>query len=240
VRLYHIPFSHNCIKVRRALELKGIVPELVAIDPLDRREVTAISGQSMVPLLVDGDHIIHDSTAILLYLERTQPEPVLLPHQPAARAVCLVFEDWADSAWMELSRRLVFWHVVSTPNAVNELLFQGARGWMTNLKATMARRYLRRRFNLSRERHAADVLEATRLARIAIDVLGDHAAAQRGAPLIGDRLTIADIALAAMIAPLRRAGAAITAVQDLAALLDWSTVVLGDSLSATYATPDPS
>ena len=41
--------------------------------------VVAISGQELVPVLVDGDRIISDSPAILDYLEDRFPEPPLYP-----------------------------------------------------------------------------------------------------------------------------------------------------------------
>jgi maleylacetoacetate isomerase/maleylpyruvate isomerase len=45
-----------------------------------------VSASRLVPLLVDGDHSIHQSLAILEYLEETHPEPPLLPKAPAERA----------------------------------------------------------------------------------------------------------------------------------------------------------
>ena len=56
MRLFQIPFSHNCVKVRRVLDLKGLDYETVNINPALRRDVKRASGQELVPVLVDGGH----------------------------------------------------------------------------------------------------------------------------------------------------------------------------------------
>ncbi len=79
MRLYQIPFSHNCIKARHVLDLKGIDHEVVNINPALRGEVKRVSGQTLVPTLVDRGHVVSGSTPILLYLEEQRREPALLP-----------------------------------------------------------------------------------------------------------------------------------------------------------------
>ena len=61
------------------------------------RSLLRQSGQRQVPVLQDGSQWIADSTAIALYLERLQPQPPLLPLDPAARAEVRLLEDWADT-----------------------------------------------------------------------------------------------------------------------------------------------
>ena len=55
LRLYRIPFSTNVERVALALAHKGIAVEYVDVDDADRSPVVAISGQELVPVLVDGD-----------------------------------------------------------------------------------------------------------------------------------------------------------------------------------------
>jgi glutathione S-transferase len=76
-------------------------------------------------VLVVDDRAIVDSTAILLYLEEQFPEPPLLPRDPAARAECLVLEDWADQAFMALSRRVAYRNVLSRPGKLASMFFPG-------------------------------------------------------------------------------------------------------------------
>ena len=55
LRLYRFPFSTNVERVALALAHKGLEVESVWVNPADRREVVRISGQELVPVLVDGD-----------------------------------------------------------------------------------------------------------------------------------------------------------------------------------------
>jgi glutathione S-transferase len=69
------------------------------IDYSDRSPVHAVSGQPLVPVLVDGGHVIVDSAAILRYIEEKWPEPPLFPRDPAARAEMDVFIEWFNEVW---------------------------------------------------------------------------------------------------------------------------------------------
>ena len=86
LRLYRIPHSTNVERVALALAHKGIEAESVWIDPSDRREVRRVSGQPLVPVLVDGDEVVADSTRILEYLEEHYQQRPLYPEDTAPRS----------------------------------------------------------------------------------------------------------------------------------------------------------
>jgi glutathione S-transferase len=69
LRLYRAPFSTNVERVALALAFKGLEAESIVISYEDRSPVVEVSGQGLVPVLVDGDEVIHDSKRILQYLE---------------------------------------------------------------------------------------------------------------------------------------------------------------------------
>lgn len=75
VVLYRCPTRTNvlcpCGAVERRLRKLGVEhrTERVPYRRKDRPEVTELTGQNRVPLLVDGDEIINDSKRILEYLE---------------------------------------------------------------------------------------------------------------------------------------------------------------------------
>ena len=50
-------------------------------------------------MLVDGDRVVADSTAILEHLEERFPEPPLYPADPARRAELRLFVDWFNRVW---------------------------------------------------------------------------------------------------------------------------------------------
>jgi glutathione S-transferase len=95
------PFS---TKVRIALGEKGL-PCRIRDIPWSRRtlwgpkppEFLALSPRGQVPVLVDGDLAVRDSTVIVEYLEERYPAPPLYPSGPTARARCRMLEDDADT-----------------------------------------------------------------------------------------------------------------------------------------------
>jgi maleylacetoacetate isomerase len=99
LRLYRIPFSTNVERVALALGHKGLEAEWVDVEPGDRSVVERVSGQPLVPVLVEGDEVVVDSTQILRFLEARSPEPALWPAEEARRAELDVFLDWFNRVW---------------------------------------------------------------------------------------------------------------------------------------------
>ena len=73
LKLYRGEYSTNVERVALALAHKGLEVESVWIDWADRSPVEAVSGQALVPVLVDGERVVIDSMEILLYLEDLHP-----------------------------------------------------------------------------------------------------------------------------------------------------------------------
>ena len=79
--------------MRIALSLKGIAYRAVPIDlrvgQQGGAEFTALNPQGLVPALAIDGLLLTQSLAIIDYLDRTRPDPALLPSDPAARAATL-------------------------------------------------------------------------------------------------------------------------------------------------------
>jgi maleylacetoacetate isomerase len=78
-------------RVRIALALKGLDYDYLPVHLVRQQqsapEFVAASGTGLVPLLVTDDGLrLHQSLAIIEYLDETVPEPPLLPGDPAGRA----------------------------------------------------------------------------------------------------------------------------------------------------------
>lgn len=99
LRLYRFPYSTNVERVALALAHKGLEVESVSIDPADRAPLREVSGQDLVPVLVDGEQVVTDSTRILHHLEVRFPDPPLFPADPARAAEVEVFLDWFNRVW---------------------------------------------------------------------------------------------------------------------------------------------
>jgi glutathione S-transferase len=97
--LYRAPFSTNVERVALALAHKGLAVESVWIEYSDRSAVERVSGQPLVPVLVDGDRVVVDSMEIVRHLEERHPHPPLYPADAARREEMLVFIEWFNQVW---------------------------------------------------------------------------------------------------------------------------------------------
>lgn len=85
-------------KVLAVLHLKGIAYAIDPIVPFFGGEAfTRISPLRRIPVLIDGDVTLCDSTVICEYLEERTPLPALLPASPADRARSRWLEEYADT-----------------------------------------------------------------------------------------------------------------------------------------------
>lgn len=101
-------------KVEIAAREKGIDFELVMVpfDPARGYEpkhpdVLRINPKRQVPVLIDGDLELFDSTQIFEYLEDVRPVPALWPRAPAARARARQLEHRSDEIYFPHIIRLM-------------------------------------------------------------------------------------------------------------------------------------
>lgn len=221
ITLHQIPFSHNTKKVRVALRAKGLRFESVDVNPLLRPTTRIRSGQWLLPVLEEDGKYISDSTAICLHLEGRYPESALLPADPDERAEALRLTRWSDESFMELTRRIAYGKITANPEVMAQMFFPSAPEAVRPLLGRALAAGIRRRFAVSRSGAPADLESALRLSAEA-----DHL---RGGKefLVGDRLSLADISLAAMSAPLALGPPRLTADPAVAGLLEWGSGILG-------------
>ena len=75
LRLYNIDNCGYCAMVRQVLDQLNLEYETVDVPwpHSERKEVFEVSGQYMVPVLVDGDQVLDDEYQIIDHLKRTYP-----------------------------------------------------------------------------------------------------------------------------------------------------------------------
>jgi glutathione S-transferase len=114
MRLYSGPLSMFGAKAEIAALEKGL-PVKVFMVPYGPQEgyspkhpdVVRINPKRQVPVLVDGDLEIFDSTQIFEYFEHLKPDPALWPAEPKARAQARLIEHKSDEVYFPHIIRLM-------------------------------------------------------------------------------------------------------------------------------------
>lgn len=97
MELYGGELSPYVRKVKMALYEKGLAFDFLNVDaPGHIEAMWKLSPRGEMPVLVDGEVVVSDSTIALEYLEEQYPEPALLPGDPAERVRARALEDLGD------------------------------------------------------------------------------------------------------------------------------------------------
>lgn len=126
MKLYDLELSGNCYKVRLFAALAHIPLEIVPVDFLGgahkRAPLIDLNPWGELPILVDGDRVLRDSQAILVYLAGKEGGAAWWPAEPALQADVV---QWLSTAANEIqhgpaSARLVdkFGYAIDKPEAL--------------------------------------------------------------------------------------------------------------------------
>jgi glutathione S-transferase len=197
--LWHLKVSNYNEKVRWALDYKGIPHVRRAAIPGRHRTIAEqLTGDRTFPVLILEQKAIGDSSRIIDALERRFPEPALCPSDPAARRRALDLEDFFDEELGQHVRLLVVHHMLPSAR-----LTLGA--FMPDLLG-VRRLVARAMFPAVRRRFIADLV----ISPPAVDLAYEKVRAagrlfqgelQSSGYLAGGRFTVADLTLAALVAP---------------------------------------
>jgi glutathione S-transferase len=179
VKLYSGPLSLFTAKVRIALDEKKLPYEKISVGwSLENRyephhpDVAALNPKGQVPVLVDGDIVVYDSTLIFEYLEERHPEPPLYPRDLAGRVRCRRLEAAADEILFP-----------SLWSLIEESLYPPAAGGRDTTRLQAARAALGRQYDALEKELAgrAWLCDAFSVADIATFIMV-RSAASLGAP----------------------------------------------------------
>jgi len=117
IRLYNYPDCPFCQKVRIVLAEKDLEYETKSVDLRggEQRspEFLKLNPYGKVPVLVDDETVVYDSTIINEYLEDEYPHPQLLPEDSASRAKVRLLEDYCDNSFIPSADFVI--HQLSKP-----------------------------------------------------------------------------------------------------------------------------
>jgi len=109
-RLYHVPLSPFCRKVRLSLAEKKVEVELVEERYWEEdADFMRRNPAGKVPVLKIDNVVMAESMAICEYIEETRPEPALMPKDPVARQEVRRLVGWFDDKFhTEVTSKLLY------------------------------------------------------------------------------------------------------------------------------------
>ena len=110
IRLYHVPLSPFCRKVRLSLAEKKLEVELVEERYWERdAEFLRRNPAGKVPILKIDGHTLSESAAICEYIEERHPEPALMPRDALGRHEVRRLVGWFDDKFhTEVTANLLY------------------------------------------------------------------------------------------------------------------------------------
>src|SRR2546421_2997569 len=110
------PISPYVRKVLAVCEMKGIPYRLDPIVPFfGDDKFSELNPLRRIPVFIDDEVSISDSTVICEYLEERYPSPALLPSTPAERARARWIEEFADTRVGDVLIWRIFYEAVLNP-----------------------------------------------------------------------------------------------------------------------------
>lgn len=118
-------FSPYCWRARLALAHKGLVVDAVPWRFTEKEKI-AFSGQGLVPVIVDGDTVVHDSWKIAQYLEARYPDRPSLFGDNALAQIRFI-QGWADGVLHPAVGRLLMSDIAAVLDAKDQAYFRESR-----------------------------------------------------------------------------------------------------------------
>jgi glutathione S-transferase len=110
--------------VRKIMAICAMKRIDVAIDPITPFRgddaFAAMSPLRRIPVWIEGDVTLCDSSIIAQYLEETRPEPSVLPHHPRDRARARWIEEYADTRLFDVLGWKLFFQIAVKPRILKE------------------------------------------------------------------------------------------------------------------------
>lgn len=218
ITLHQFEISPFCDKIRRVLHWKR-QPYQVREVPLSQAftAVRKVNRIGKLPTLEIDGRFVADSTDIAHWLEERFPEPPLLPKEPRQRALCHVLEDWADESLYFYEMRLRF-GIRHNAERWIPVLAAHDPPWMQRIAGFGVPFLMRRTLSAQGLGRKSDAMVLADLDRH-LDALGGLLA--DGPWLVGDALSLADIAVFAQLYCIQGAREGAQRIEASRPLVEW-------------------
>jgi glutathione S-transferase len=197
--LWHLKVSNYNEKARWALDYKGLPHVRRAVEAGRHRGVARkLAGGNTLPVLELDGKAIGDSTEIIAELERRRPDPPLYPADPAERRRALDLEDFFDEELGPYVRLLAVSQALKDRDLMRRMFVPDlplSRRPIARLLWPLVKKRVTADFGIDEEsvEHAYQKIRAA----------GQRFRGERESSgyLSGDTFTVADLTLAAIVAP---------------------------------------
>jgi len=124
ITLYQFKHSSFCLKVRMALHAKKLTYQIKEITPgIGQIDIFQMSGQKQLPVILDdNDQIISDSSNICIYLDKKNDINKLFPEDPLLLSQAKLIEDWADTTMASTCKKALIKSALDNPTLRTALL----------------------------------------------------------------------------------------------------------------------
>ena len=215
--------SPFCSKVRKILAFKGIPYKKKNYNGLLALKAARLTLAGKLPVLELDGKTLSNSSHIGEYLEQRNPSPTLYPKEANLRFQALLWEDWADESlfWYEVYFRFRYPHAWEQTVG---LLCEGRPFYEKWIMKFEARRIYNKKLDAQGlGRYDKKTVEAKFFRLIS----GIDSLVNQNEWLVGKRISIADIAVAAQIEEVKRTADFTEKLQQYLALNAWLERVSG-------------
>jgi len=205
IKLYQFAISHYCEKIRWALDYKGLEYQIINLLPglhaSKTKQFGSNTSNSNLPILTHGQHVIQGSSQIIDYLDLSFTDKPLTPAEHDTAKLAKEWERVADEDIGPHLRRILYHTLLAHPKIVMPF-FSHQGPWYSSLYLKIAYPKITK---IMRKMMAIDdqhVQESTQTLSLTVDKLCHQLEQQNSQYIVGDQFSRADLAFAALLAPL--------------------------------------
>lgn len=199
--LYQLSISHYCEKIRWALDHKRLSHRTANLLPgLHVAKMRKMGLKSSLPVLQHDATLIQNSSDIITYLDRLFPHRPLSPADETLAREAVEWEAVADEEIGPHVRRICYDQLLQYPHIVVPLLSHGGP-WYGRFVVRLMFREVRDRMRQRMRINDAEVRLSRETLNAALEKVRRRLTGREY--LVGDEFTRADLAVAALLAPLR-------------------------------------
>ena len=208
------PFS---VKLRRLMHYKGIEFSTKDYALADQAAIKKFNPAAKLPSIEHRNQFVNDSTDIAYYLEQQFPDKPVIPADPGQAALVHILEDWADESLYFYEMRMRFGFPSNAEKNLPKMLAwdKGFVKWFLGKVIPGGLKKILANQGVGRKTEQQVLTDAERHIKAVSQLVADREW------LVGDHLTLADLAVYSMLECFKDAQEAQAIMDKYPAVGDW-------------------